>query len=214
MLTALTAAILAASAPAAAADHQVDLDLGVQGAGYDNEDWDLFSDSDALSTYGARVGVALGEHLSVLVGYQRGVTGAEIYQDSYWEDDGVDAPGDEFVAAYYSHTLALGPKLSARASRVLSPYGTLLLTGQYATVRLDADPVIDDDATQLTATGMAPGAVAAAGLDVALPFKQRAWTPATFAELGYGHTLALDFDSLGELSFSGVYLRWGVGVRF
>ncbi len=205
MLTTLFAALLAAPA---AAGNQIDLDRGIQA--FEDDAWDLFTDFNIMKTYGLRAGFALSEQLSVLASYRYASGGTNVGYD-YLQSG---APGDEFIAAYFGHALALGPKLAARTDRIFSPYGTAQLTARYATLRLDADPVIDDDATQLSASGFTPGAALAAGLDIILPPGKRSWTPAIFLELGYGYTLDTRFDSLGTLSASGTSLRWGLGVRF
>ena len=205
MLTTLITALLTAPA---AAGNQIDLELGSQI--FEDEAWGLFTDYGSQSTYGLRAGFAVSEQLSVLAGYYYASSGTNVGY-GYLQDG---APGDSFIAAASGHTLALGPKLAARSDRIFSPYGTAQLTARYTTLRLDADPVIDDDATQISASGFTPGAALAAGLDIVLPPKERSWTPALFFELGYGYTLDTRFGDLGRMSASGTSLRWGLGARF
>jgi len=210
-----TLMILALSAllpGAEAAESQLDLSFGSQTTNHDG--WEIVGDGYAHLDVGARVGVSLGEHLSVLGSYRYGADGNTVYNDEWNEDDTTDAPGDEFKAAFYGHTLSVGPKLSGRINRYFAAYGTAQLSGQLATIRVDADPILDDDATQLQERGFAPGVIGAAGLEANLPFNQRAWTPAVYLEMGYGHTLAMKFDTFGEMNFSGFYTSWGLGVRF
>lgn len=199
------------STTAAAAENQVDFILNSQTTNADG--WQIIDNDGAHSSFGARVGVAMGEHLSILGSYHYGSTGADVFS-SDWDDEGIDPPGDGFTMAYFGHGLAVGPKVSSRINRIATGYATAQLSGQLATIRVDADDVLDDDATQLQERGFAPGAVAALGAEFNLPFNRRAWTPAAHVELGYGHTLNMTFDTFGQMNFSGFYANWGVGVRF
>jgi len=209
-MNALFVAALALLPAAEAAENQIDLSFGSQTTNDDG--WEVVGDGYAHQDIGGRVGVALGEHLSILGSYRYGAGGNTVYNDE-WEED-TNAPGDEFLAASYLHALTVGPKLSGRVNRFFSAYGTAQLSGHLATIRVDADPILDDDATQLQERGLAPGILGAAGLEANLPFNQRSWTPAAYLEMGYGHTLAMKFDTFGEMNFSGFYASWGVGVRF
>jgi hypothetical protein len=213
LLLALAAALSApvVGTPALAAENEINLELGTQGS--NDEAWDVFSDRLSLPLFGLRVGVGLGDHLSLLAAYHRGSQGADVYAEDF--EDGGDEPGEGFIAAYYGSSLAVGPKVSARlGGGWLNPYATAQIVGMMGTARIDEDPIDDGDATQQEVRGYTGAGLAAVGVELRAPFNDRSWTPATYAEVGYGHSLEMNLDDLGSMNFRGVHFRWGLGVRF
>ncbi len=197
----------ALAAGSSAAQNEISLQAG--GFFTDDEAWDVFSVEQGLIGFGLRGGVALSEHFSAVAGYQRGVSGVEVYAG---EGDRGD-PDPVFRTAFYGNTATLGVKYSV-VFRQLRPYVTVQAMGIKATARLDANTEDSDDATQLQVNAMSAGALAAGGLDVQLPFKHRAWTPGMALELGYARTLDMPLEDLGALQFAGLYANWNIGVRF
>lgn len=209
----LATAILAG--PAQAADHELSLELGSFGTA--DERFDLFRDSSTIGTMGGRVGVAVHDNVSVLVGYHRGAWGSKVEVD-----DGDDYP--YFQAAYKGNQVLVGPKADIRVTDWFRPYGTVQGALFFGRVFLDDDPDHDDNINQIVATGFSPGGVAALGFDL-VPFRPRKQLRfGSHLEMGYGLTAASGFKAtppgggekieIARFGFGGFYLRWGVGAYF
>jgi hypothetical protein len=210
------AALAAAAPPAQAARNELSVELG--GLGTRDANYGLFSDTDRIGTWGVRGGVGLSRHLAVVASFHHGATGNRL--------DGYETDGDyvEGAMQFRNNQLALGPKFELAVAPWLRPYGTVQAVAFQGRILLDDDADQDDDLNELSYRDVAPAGVVALGLDLVPYGAKKAVGVGSHLELGYGHAAPLRFAdeeraqgepvSLGELQFSGFYVRWGVGLRF
>jgi hypothetical protein len=226
------AALLTTTADAKPKGHEVSLELGSFGA-YD-PNFDLFSESDAVGTYGARVGYGITKSLTILGSWHHGSDGVSVDYNGYsdeedsFEDDIYDE--ELFRTAFISDQFMLGPKLAWRIRPWIAPYATLQGVGILGRARIDDDFDHDDNPNQIRYTGFAPGGYVAGGVDIKpLKIGKDGLRLATHLELGYGITSDMTFKQeggtdaelgsgavaeVGTVNFRGFTMRWGVGVRF
>lgn len=201
--------------PAAAADNELSLELGSFGTS--DSRFDMIRDSATIGTVGGRLGVAVLDNLSVVAGYHRGTWGSQVDVNDVTQDAG-------FQAAYQGNQILLGPKADVRLTDWFSPYVTLQGGLFFGRVLLDEDSVHDDNINQITASGLAPGGVAALGFDL-VPIRQRKQLRfGTHLELGTGLVAASGFSAtppgggdkveIARFGFGGFYMRWGIGAYF
>lgn len=196
--------LLALPAPALAADREVSLELGSIASS--DPQWDLFSDSPRLPTQGLRIGWPVHDRVALVAAWHRGAQGSTLGGEGTGQSD--------FVAAFSAHALALGAKADLELTPWFVPFATLQALGLLGTVRLDDDPDDDHNPNQLSHSAFAPGALAAAGLELRLPLHHDAFAAATSLDLGYALLGPLHYDTLGPLHLGGFTLHWGVGARF
>jgi hypothetical protein len=205
---------LAAAGSANGGDHEVSLELGSLGSR--DESWSIFSDYDQLGSVGGRVGYALGPRWSVLGDYQVGRYGESLVSEP--EDYSDDYEYSEAGLDITIHQLSIGPKYDVMVKHWLRPYATVQGLGLMGRLRLTED---DEDPTRYS--DIAPGGLAALGVDLVPGRKRRSVHAASHLELGYARAFALNFEdrdagnepvAIGDLKLGGLYVRWGVGIRF
>jgi len=223
MFTTAMIAALATMSGARAENNELDLELGAIHTS--DTDWEMFSDAGSVSTWGIRAGYGLSEHLSVVASWHHSADGAEIYFDNTESYDGDPA----FHTAFMSDQFAVGPKFNYAVNGWLAPYGTAQLMAWRGKIRLDSDVKEEGNLGEQKFAALAPGAVAALGVEW-MPFRLgEEVKAATHLELGYAYMLPMKFHDadgtervdntdkpafVGEMDFQGFYMRWGVGLRF
>lgn len=199
------AALLLLPGAVFAADREVSFEVGSLGqAAEDN--WSLFSENDALTTVGVRLGYPVHDRLAVVAGWHHGTTGTHVEIG--------DAEDSVLAAAYYADDFTLGVKADWDVASWFRPYATVAAAGQRTMVRMDDDTSVNDNPNQIQRAAFCPGALAAAGLDFRLPFAQGRMAAASYLELGYQLLAPADLEELGSLQTRGLVFRWGVGMRF
>lgn len=193
---------------AGAATHELSFNWSSLHAPDDN--WDYYSDRESLNTWGLRAGFGLTDRLSVVAGWQHDVQGGTLYFD--YGDDEWDAASVSL--ALTSNTWTVGPKYGVEVFPWLYPYATVQGALLWGTTKLDDDVEDDENMNELRASGLAPGALGALGLEFRALRVDRPVRPAVFAEFGYGWMAPLQQGDLGELTFRGFYANWGLGARF
>ncbi len=204
MRTALILAAFTCSAPAAAADHALGVELGSLA----NRDaaYALFSETQDLSSRGVRVGVAVHERVAIVAGWHHAESGATLHQ------------GEEQLGstAFFADELTLGAKADVALGQFLSPYALaagLLLRGA---AKFDDDPTDPASVGQISEAALAPGVLGAVGVELHL--LPETWSaPVGFgvhAEVGYAYVGALDLADLGDMQPGGVLARAGVSLLF
>ena len=220
--TTLITSLIAFSSVAQAAQHEASFELGSLAT--PDPTWDLFSYGMASSTIGVRLGYGIDDRITILGSWHHDAQGGHAAHDFEYDDWNDDSG---FGLAFYGNTFAVGPKVRHAVKPWLAPYATAQLMVLHGQIKLDDVTGEDDNANQLRYTSMAPGGMLTAGVDF-MPFEVRhgAARLASHLELGYGYVRPLEFSddsgddnsktatSLGDLSFNGFAVRWGIGVRF
>lgn len=200
---------LASVAPSAvhAADHEVSYEVGT--LAIHDPAWDLFDASlSYLPSQGVRLGYAVHDRVAVIGGWHHAARGQTLYTEGEEDDEST------FAAAFYSETFLAGAKADWDLAPWFRPYAAAQFMGVLGTVRLDDDTTEDDNLNQITRRAFTPGAVATGGVDIRVPFADGRYAVASYMEFGYGRTLNLSFEDLGDLDMAGFAFRWGIGARF
>jgi len=211
MFSTLMFTILAAvgGSARAAGDNELSLSVGRIGAPDDN--WQMFSDEDGLSSVGVRAGYGFSPSLAVVLDWQHGVEGGGLETYAGYDEDYDYSYGN---LAITTNAWSVGPKLSLDAISWLKPYATVQGTFLWGTVKLDDDPGDDENLNELRRSGVTGGASAALGLDLVLLSEQRTIRPAIGFEAGYGWLAPLGLGDMGQLRFRGFHSDFTVGARF
>lgn len=196
-------ALLLAS-PALAAEHSLSVELGSMR----NTDpaYDTFSTSDTMPSRGLRGQLAVHDRIGLFAGWHRVRRGASL------------SAGNSTVgtAAFLADEFTLGARVDAPVGGLLAPYisaSGLLMRG---VTRFDDDPTDADSPGQVSAAGLAPGGIAAGGLQLhVLP---DSWRPplgfGVHLEVGYALVARLPLADLGGMRPGGLHVRTGVSVLF
>ncbi len=230
MLTSLLSLALAAALPTAQA-HDLSVDVGTFGANDSN--YEYFSESSQIGTWGFRGGFGFTKNISLVAGWQTGRVGLDVYASGYgdgYEDDYAYGYDDSllFSTQMTHNRFSLGPKLELPIRPFVSPYVTAQVVGWAATARFDDDPFNEGNLNELTFKAFAPGGIAALGVDLRPIRIRQGMRVATHVEVGYGITGKLRFKdknardagadngpvSIGDLRFQGLYASAGVGLHF
>lgn len=193
-----------------AANHELNLELGRLGT--QGEAFEVLSHYGTMGSVGARGGYALGERLTLVADYQHSQLGGSI--DSYDEEDGEYMADGLIGFALRAQQIGVGVKYDVELWPWLHPYGTAQALGVVGVLRMDDDTEDDDNVNELRRVGVAPGGVAALGLDLIALRADRPVRPATYLEAGYAYVAPMKLGDAGDLDFRGFYLRWGLGARF
>lgn len=207
MLT-LTLALLA---PAQAAGHGLDLQLGTIGA--DDPSYNVVDERDTWRTFGATGALAVHPRVALLGSYHVNSRGADNGLPGDVGSSRTPGAGEGFTAAYTGHTVGLGVRGDVEPTPYFLPYLSAQALLQLGTLRLDDDSDADDNLNQLIARGAAPGFSAAAGGELIMA-PDWSVSPTAHLELGYALTGRQQLGDVGELYLRGFYLRTGVGVEF
>ena len=215
LATTLLGALLVGPA-AQAAGNEISFELGSFGAHDPN--WELFSNDEQLVTWGFRGGYAITPNLAVIATWQHGAWGGglDIYgESSYYDDDDEYYYEDTSLnLAFTANQFGVGPKYDVELFSWLRPYATAQFIAFLGTVRMDEDEDHDDNINQYKTSGFSPAGMAALGIDFIPVRPRRTGSLATYLEMGYGYAAPMKLGDLGQLSFNGFALRWGVGARF
>ena len=173
----------------------------------------LFDDYlSAMTSSGLRVTVPLDadDRLAIVGAIAHGARGAttEIYGGSEWEDEYT-----EFRSAIFNDRLSAGARYTVISNR-FKVYGVGQVHGLRSVVRLDDDPVHDDNATQIERAAITAGVSADVGISMDVPLSALTVTPLGWFEMGYNVFLPSQYDDLGKLNLSGLSMRMGVGIKF
>lgn len=203
------------------ADHEASIGFGLVTT--PDENWQAFSSTGALTSFGARGGVALNGPWTLLADAQVSLHGGNV--DIETDDDGSGEYryiSEAFGLDLGTLQLGVGPKYDLTILHWLRPYATVQALGMLGRMRMDEDP-FDDDNARSRFWSVAPGGAAALGLDVVPGATKNRLFPAMHLEMGYAILAPLQFSDddaanaaaqIGELQFRGFYLRWGVGAHF
>jgi hypothetical protein len=194
-------ALLFASVSLAATE--LSLELGSTRAPDDG--YELFSDSNAMGSWGARVGFGLGDRTSLLVDWQHSSPGGEVM---------TEADTANFQAALTVDQLSVGPRFGIPIHDVVMPYVTAQAVAMRGRVRLDGDPDSNDELDEWKDSALTGGGLAMGGAQVVLGDPEQAVRFSGHLEMGYGYALPLDFGDYGSISFHGFALRGGAGIVF
>ena len=194
-------ALLFASVSLAATE--LSLELGSTHAPDDG--YALFSESNAMGSWGARLGFGLSDRTSLLVDWQHSGPGGEVMT----EDDSAS-----FDAALTVDQLSVGPRFGITIQDVVTPYVTAQAVGMRGRVRLDGDPQSNDELDEWKDSSLTGGLLAMGGAQVVLGDPEQAVRFSGHLEMGYGYALPLEFGDYGSISFHGFALRGGAGIVF
>lgn len=200
-----------ALSPAHAASNELNFELGSFGAHDPN--WELFSSDERVSTWGFRGGLAVNGFTTVLLGWQHSADGGT-NGDAYSYDDAEAGTSYTWGLAMTTNQIAAGPKFDLEVFPWLRPYATVQAIAWLSTVRMDDDTSDEENINEIARTGIAPGGIAALGVDLIPMRADRKVRPATYLEAGYGLAAPVKVGDLGKIQFDGFYLHWGVGARF
>ncbi len=212
MMRALTlfAALLMAAPAEATPRHEIGFELGL--TPNVDDDFRLFSDGALMRSLGIRGGVAvwsLGEviGLKVVGSWHRSWHGSTLFLG----EDG-DA---SLQSAFFADEFSLGPKVDVDFWHILYPYATVQGTLVSGLVKLDDDPLVDDNAGQVKGGALTGGVRVAGGIEVLVPHGRGPVAAALYTEVGYAFTGPMNFGELGDMEPGGGFaLRTGVGLRF
>jgi len=165
----------------------------------------LFSDSNAMGSWGARLGFGLSDRTSLLVDWQHSGPGGEVVTSADMAD---------FEAALTVDQLAVGPRFGVRIQDVVMPYVTVQAVGMRGRIRFDGDPESNDDLDQWKDSALTAGGLAMGGAQVVLGQPEQKVRVSGHLEMGYGYALPLDYGDYGSISFHGFALRGGAGIVF
>ena len=143
-------ALLFASVSLAATE--LSLELGSTHAPDDG--YALFSDKNAMGSWGARLGFGLGDRTSLLVDWQHSGPGGEVMTS----DDTV-----AFEAALTVDQLAVGPRFGILIRDVVMPYVTAQAVGMRGRLRIDGDTASNDELDQWKDSALTGGGLAMGG---------------------------------------------------
>lgn len=202
--------------------HEVSFELGTLGA--PDPTWDYLGTEPYIPSYGARVGYGITPAVAIVASWHRGADGAEIEGPGATDDDVL------FRTAFVSHQIAIGPKVQWRWKPWLAPYATLQGLGVVGKARLDDGFDDDDNPNQYSYSGLAPGGLVTAGVDLKPLRVTKGMRVGTHLEMGYAHTARMTLVQdggrdpansdnngdveLGDVGFRGFTMRFGVGLNF
>ena len=167
--------------------------------------YELFSDKNAMGSWGARLGFGLSDRTSVLVDWQHSGPGGAVT---------TSADTVEFEAALTVDQLAVGPRFGIRVHENAMPYVTVQAVGMRGRVRLDGDPDSTDDLDEWKDSALTGGGLAMGGAQVLVGEPEQTVRFSGHLEMGYGYALPLDYGDFGSISFHGFALRGGAGIVF
>ena len=209
-------ALLSGTALAGSADgidNELSLEMGVIRS--PDQTMDVLTGSDALSSWGLRLGYGISPNIGVVASWHHSRNSAYLTVNSassYFDMD-MDLTTNQ---------LAIGPKVDIQLTHWLRPYITVQGMGVLGKLRIDEDPREDEDAL-LKYSDLNWGGFAAAGLDL-VPGEQRQRVhPAFHLEMGYGKVLSMQFEDatagndateIGDLDLQGFTVNAGLGIRF
>ena len=182
---------------------ELSLELGSTHAPDDG--YSLFSDKNAMGSWGARLGFGLSDRTSLLVDWQHSSPGGAV---------ATSAETVEFQAALTVDQLAVGPRFGVLIEDLVMPYATVQAVGMRGRLRLDGDPSSNDELDQWMDSALTGGGLAMGGAQVVLGELEQAVRFSGHLEMGYGYALPLDYGELGSISFHGFALRGGAGIVF
>lgn len=197
--------ILAALSTASAASVEADFEAGWVAS--PDPALDLYSPSPLLGTVGLRLGYPLTERLAVIVGWQRGRTGQQIYVGS-------GPSGGDLHSGLTTDQVTAGVKGDVRIASWLFPYATAQGDLAVLTARFDDDLSEDDNPGQQKGTGVTGGFALAGGVEFPIPLGQLGVSIAPYSEFGYTWLAPTALGEFGDLAVRGFSGRAGVGLRF
>jgi opacity protein-like surface antigen len=207
MTTALFAACFASTASATDIGGSVQLEIGT--VHNNDSSWDLFSNKNGMPTRGVRGGVSIGDHLSILGGWQRTSRGLQVHMP--------DSQGNEqaaFQTAYTGDFLSVGPQLGVTIGDVVHPYVSvegLLLRG---VMRFDDDPNTKSNLGQVLGAGASSGLATMGGVEFRSPTGVVGLQVTFFIEAGRSWFAEGSYGDLGQMTPGGFTMRGGAGLRF
>lgn len=178
--------------------------------------YDLFADTNAIFSWGGRLVVRPAKGLELRLGYQHARHGATVYSgsttDGYYDYNYYSDSGS-FQSAFYGHEATVGLRVDGIIQDTLLPYVALDGTLLAVVARFDDDPLLRDNAGQVSATGFAPGAGLVGGFEVRAP-PGNPIQMSLHLELGYTMLARMDLADFGSMEAGGFTIRSGGGVRF
>jgi len=192
--------LLAAPAVAADLDGEISVGLGL----FSNHDpaFDLFSRHDAMASPGVRVGYALNDHVSFVLGWHHVRRGNRVL-----------VPDGDFQAVFTGDAVTLGPKVGTPLTDWLFPYVTAQAVAFRGVIQLDDDPMRPGNPGQLVESALTPGVIGLGGLELRVPVGHDL-AGAVHVEAGYEWLARGSYGDFGTLRPGGFTLRSGVGLRF
>jgi len=199
---------------ALAAGHE--LSFEASRVGVPDAAWERVSGDEGFGSLGLRGVYGFNKNIGLVVGWQRGVDGAdvEVYDPAGGEEVA------EFRAGFIGNALRVGPKAQMARWKWVAPYATAQAVASVGRVSFDTDTSRDDNLGQVQDTAWSFGGFAAAGVDLK-PLKiTRGLRLGAHLELGYGLQSAYRFEAedgtaaLGGFGMRGLVVSGGTGVRF
>lgn len=194
--------------------------VNVSGVVFDSTSSVPIVSESGVTAVGGSVSYAVTPWLHPFVGFnamRAGMShgGPGLMEESESGDDEAyyyyDSP--QLQTAYDQQQIALG----ARGELAVHPLVGLFVLGQgqltLATLRFDDDQDVDDNLSQFEASGATGGVTGTAGLTAYAPTGGDL-SVSFSAEVGYEWNAPLEIGEVATLDVSGVFLRFGAGVRF
>ena len=203
-----------------AADHELSVEFGT--FGNNDETYRLFSQSDAMTSWGVRGGYAVHDRVSLIASYHHHQRGAMASISDHWDDT--------FQTAYFAELIGVGAKADIQPLKWLQFYSAVQGLVYIGTARFDAEPNSRTNIGQFTATSAAIGGQWTAGTELKFGLKKSTIGLAWHIEGGYGiaskhqyrfQDVNADVDGFdaeaattNTMQPNGFVLRSGLGIRF
>ncbi|MGC6510763.1 MAG: hypothetical protein ACON4U_20250 [Myxococcota bacterium] len=185
------------------------------------------------TTYGLRGGYGINNWLTVIGSWHMSQTFTS-FSDDHYDDYEYDSEVDyvygstdmPFSTRLRSHEIALGTKVDWSPSQRIHPYATAQILINRMGLNITESYLEDDPQVDIDGGGMGFGGIASGGVEYRTRSFSNGLQLASHFELGYGMSSRIQFDGMsnnegdfsdvdvGDLALGGLYVRFGMGVRF
>lgn len=156
---------------------------------------------------GVEVAWPLVRHLQFIGSLGSSSAGTTVYGDE-------DSTFDGLEVAWWGTDLGLGLQGDLAFGQVFGIYAKAEGVGLLNYVRMDDDPDVDDNATQVSGAGVTGGAELAAGVQFHIPLGHTGTALTLRTDAGYLWTAPGQVGEFGQLQFAGFTIGGGAGVSF
>ncbi len=194
--------------------HPFEVSLELGGLYNGDDAYTLFDSTRMMPSRGVRLGYRVHDRLVVVGGWHRVRRGAEVTLGTDDTDADFDNERRVFVAAYFADEFTVGPRIDVAISDILYPYALGQVMVMRGVMKLDDQPNIDTHSGQIRESGISPGLLGVAGVEVRLPDVSAPVRIALHIEAGYGWLGRASYGDFGRMKPGGFAIRSGLGLRF